>query len=218
MNLAAVLDRLTVRREELGISESALSAQAGSRDLIRNWRRALQAGREIGVRHESVVALAKALQVSPAWLVEGERQRGPVNQAITASGFSDEAAPFAFQSTSPSTGDPNVSWSTLVGTRATTPATYRLALNLPGFALLADDVLLIDLSRLPSPGEIALVTIIDETSADSITLVRRYLPPYLLCGAIDQSAKVLRVDQPGVTVRYPVIGSIRGFGSNSESE
>lgn len=68
-----------------------------------------------------------------------------------------------------------------------------------------------DLARLPQPGELALVTITEDDTASAATMVCRYLPPFLTGGSMTDETQPLRVDRPGVTVRYPIIGALRGL-------
>ena len=120
------------------------------------------------------------------------------------------AAPFEFQEHPTAIDDPQRPWRALFGDAADTPASFRLLQDHHGFGLLRGDVLICDMARVPRPGELALVTIIDDETASSVTSLRRYLPPYLASCDISDSPP-LRTDQPGVTVRYPVVGSIRGL-------
>jgi transcriptional regulator with XRE-family HTH domain len=209
MDMKAILDRITARRTALGLSETGLSLQAGSRDLIRNWRRALERDQDISARHDSLDAIAKALKVSTAWLVGEAEPAAPTPAAPP--GMAEPAEPFTFAPQPVRDSDPQGFLRAIWGRAVTTPATYRLAAALPAFALGVGDVLIADLGRLPQPGELALVTIINEATATSITTVRRYLPPYLAGGASDADNPPLRIDQPGVTVRYPIVGALRGL-------
>ncbi|MBL3587425.1 phage repressor protein [Rhodovulum sulfidophilum] len=73
MALQDILDRITQQREKLGISEGALSLQAGlSRDGIRNWRRRLEKGEDAaGATISALAGVARALSVSETWLIHG---------------------------------------------------------------------------------------------------------------------------------------------------
>jgi phage repressor protein C with HTH and peptisase S24 domain len=77
MNLQAIYDRITERREALGLSESAASKRAGlSADAIRNIRRALEGGKEDGgVSTRTLNALAPVLETTAEWLMtqQGEK-------------------------------------------------------------------------------------------------------------------------------------------------
>lgn len=124
-------------------------------------------------------------------------------------GFADAATPFRLRSFAAPPDSAQPSLAAIFGPALATPASYQVTTALPGFGLLPGDVLVCDLARLPMPGELALVTTFDDTAAQATTTVCRYLPPWLVTGAPD--APPLRTDHPGVTVRYPVIGSIRGI-------
>ena len=210
MEMKAVLDRITARREALGMSEAALSARAGSRDLIRNWRRAMDKGQDINARHDSLEAIARALNVTVAWLTD-DAAPPTADRSAQANGMAETAAPYAIAPQPVTPDDPQAILRALWGRVATTPATFRLAAALPAFGLGAGDVLVADLARLPQPGELALVTMTEDDTASAATMVCRYLPPFLTGGSMTDETQPLRVDRPGVTVRYPIIGALRGL-------
>lgn len=67
-----VLKRIEERLKALNLSASAASLKAGlSRDAIRNMRRGLKSQARTGVSTNTIEALARVLQVSPAWLLKG---------------------------------------------------------------------------------------------------------------------------------------------------
>lgn len=207
MKIADVLTRIEARRSALNLSESAVSAAGGSRDLIRNWRRAVAGGRTIQARHESLVAIAQALDVPLDWLING----GDALPTMASTGFAEHAAPYSLAEQPVEPGASYPALRALFGPEAMTPATYRINSDLPAFALVTGDVVVIDQSRLPIAGELALIRVIDEEHATAATLICRYLPPFLQSGEQNPNNPPLRVDQPGVTVRHPVIGSLRGI-------
>lgn len=73
MNLQEILERIDFCEERRGISDNALSLQAGmSRDGIRNWRRRVQAGEEAaGANIYALSRIARELDVSELWLIHG---------------------------------------------------------------------------------------------------------------------------------------------------
>jgi len=77
MNLQAIYDRITERREAVGLSESAAAKRAGlSADAIRNIRRALKEGKEgAGISTRTLAALAPVLETTAEWLMtqQGEK-------------------------------------------------------------------------------------------------------------------------------------------------
>lgn len=72
MNMQEILTRIDDRLAITGLSDAAASfAATGSRDTIRNWRRALKEGREPGATIGSLVKLADVLECKLPWLVGG---------------------------------------------------------------------------------------------------------------------------------------------------
>jgi transcriptional regulator with XRE-family HTH domain len=209
MDLKGILDRIADRRAVLGLSEASVSSAAGSKDLTRNWRRSVEAGTEISVRHASLTAVARALEVPEDWLIKGS---GTTDRGEAAGqGFAEAAVPFVMPSHAITQNAPQPLLSALFGQRASSPATYQISTGLPAFALAPGDVVVVDLARLPQPGDLAIVSMDDDETASSQTLLRRYVPPYLLSGEASQETQLMRTDDPGVRIRCAVIGSLRGI-------
>ena len=205
MKISGILERITVRAQELGLSDNALSQKAtGSNATIRNWRRAEQEGRDVGPQLTTLRSVANALNVSVDYLL------GETPQSQVAKGFSEHAVPFALAEAATSPEDPQRSLRALFGTAIITPATYRVGQFLPQFSIRAGDVLVCDLSRLPQPGELALASVMDSDTGTAATIIARYLPPWLILGA-ECTTPPLRVDDPSVTVRCPIGGVLRGL-------
>lgn len=158
--------------------------------------------------------IAKALENTPADPSEVIALAGATSDhkpaQTTAAGFSEETTPYEFNEHPTKPDDPQRPFRALFGNAIVTPSTYLLHDTHHGFGLFRGDILVCEMARVPRPGELVLVTIIDEDTAHSATTVRRYLPPYLASCDISDNPP-LRMDQPGVTARYPVIGSIRGI-------
>lgn len=139
MDMIALLDRISARAAALKLSESELSMAAGSRDLIRNWRRAAREGREIQARHSSLADIAAKLGVSTAWLIEGDSSDDDNNPTQPA-GFAEPIASFEFRPTPPRADDPEpiaairaVMGSGRIHTRNARGARrHALAFHLPG--------------------------------------------------------------------------------------
>lgn len=66
MNISAVLQRIDERLEALGMSQDRASKLAGHADAIRNMRRGK------GMHARTLNAIARVLEVSPAWLMGDE--------------------------------------------------------------------------------------------------------------------------------------------------
>lgn len=213
MQMKDVLQRIATRAAELGLSETAVSARSKSRDTIRNWRRAVEKGQNPSARHDTLSNIAQTLCVSEDWLINGKGEPQTIAPAAPApvQGLAEGATPFTLKPHATEINDPQQALRAIFGPAATTPALYRVSTNLPAFEIAAGDVLLADLARLPSPGEIALARVVDEETASAVTVVCRYLPPFLVTGEMGPQVQTLRVDDPGVTVRHPVVGSIRGI-------
>jgi len=150
-----------------------------------------------GVEASEVLALAGAAP-------------GTANAIPAPTGFSEAATPYEFREHPTNPEDPQRGLRAIFGKTATTPASFVLQANYPAFSLLRGDVLICDLARLPLPGELALVTIVNDHNASSATSVRRFWPPFLGSGDLPGDDQ-LRIDQAGVTVRCSVIGLIRGL-------
>lgn len=64
MDMKKILDRIDARRAELNLSDRQISLRAGqSQDLVRNWRRALAAGKDSGANAGSLAAVANVLGI-----------------------------------------------------------------------------------------------------------------------------------------------------------
>lgn len=76
--MKAIITRIQLRIDQMNeagakTSERAISkAATGSSDTIRNWRRGLGADKAAGATLTKLGQVAKALNVSPDWLLTGE--------------------------------------------------------------------------------------------------------------------------------------------------
>jgi transcriptional regulator with XRE-family HTH domain len=209
--MQAILERIAARRAELGLSEAAVAAKGGSRDLIRNWRRALEKGQTISARYDSLAAIARALDVSEDWLIMGKGEAKAKSGPPRQPGMADAATPFVFAQEETRPGDPQTALRSLFGAAVSSPGLFRIHVDQAAFGLAAGDVALVDLARLPEPGEIAIVSIYDDDTATATWMLCLYAPPMLFAGQLGPNAARFRVDDPGVTVRHPVVGSMRGI-------
>jgi transcriptional regulator with XRE-family HTH domain len=83
MDLAGLLQRIEQRLGELGLTEHDASLASGHPDAIRNIRRALEKGK--GAPTVRILTdLARALQTSSAWLLEGQNGKGTPLQQVLA--------------------------------------------------------------------------------------------------------------------------------------
>jgi hypothetical protein len=78
MDMNAILERISARIDEMnaeGIRTSFASVSktaTGSPDTIRNWQRAVASGKRGGATTTKIGEIARALRVSPDWLLTGE--------------------------------------------------------------------------------------------------------------------------------------------------
>lgn len=209
MTTPTVPDRLKALRERAGISiremarrldmspstynhyesNDRFKARYLPMDIAQRIARAMTGGASSDQAEVLALAGAQAAQIAP-----------------NTSHLAEDAAPFVFREQPIPVGAQHLTLRAVFGDRAPEPATYRITHALPGLGLWPGDVAVVTLSRNAQPGELAIVGL-----PDGSTGVRRFLPPYLLTGQPDLDAIPLRSDQDGVTIRFPVIGSIRGI-------
>ncbi len=81
--LSVILARIEPLMRERGLNPSTLSLKATdgrSKDLIRNWQRAVKRGEDASARLESVAQVAAALDVSDVWLSSGLGQKEALSE------------------------------------------------------------------------------------------------------------------------------------------
>lgn len=206
--------RLRALRERAGLSIRAMAERAGLSPSGYHHYENPDRFKDPFLPIPMARAFAKALQ--PQGIDQGEvlALSGTTARQLPAEppqgGFSEQATAFAFQEAAAEADDPMRAIRMVFGDSAATPATYRIAVNLPLFGLLAGDVLICDMARVPVSGELVLATVFDDLTATSVTTVQRYLPPWLVAGDA-LSPQPLRTDDERVSIRYPVIGSVRGI-------
>jgi len=97
----------------------------------------------------------------------------------------------------------------IYGPHLGTPETFLAKRAHPAFGIFAGDVLVVDMSRTPNDGELALVTDYDD-EGNSTTELRRVLRPYLLSGELPQATIRIDASAHAPAIRNPVVGVIRG--------
>jgi len=71
MDMREILRRVEARLAKLGMTAAAASREAtGSPDLIRNWQRAVRAGKNPGASTQTISSLAAVLRTNVPWLTE----------------------------------------------------------------------------------------------------------------------------------------------------
>lgn len=86
------------------------------------------------------------------------------------------------------------------------PAYLKANVTLPGIAVLAGDLVIIEMKRPPERGEIVAVQRVDEATASAVTVFRRWLDPWLVppCASL---AVAPELGRPGDC--RPLIGVLR---------
>lgn len=175
------------------VSDRALSmAITGKEDTVRNWRRRIEKGE--GDRSAQGDNIQKLLDITGGdhWIGGNP---GP--------GFAERDA-------RPWRPKPTASELELIRALAPTarhPTTYRLTRGAPGFNLSAGDVVIVDLHRTPAPKDIVVVNMTDPEVGAATTLLRRYLPPYVIPDNPDDEPHLL--DGIYVAIFGPVVASFR---------
>jgi len=126
---------------------------------------------------DNVIAIARELGTSAAWLITGEGTNEPP-------GFSDsDVAVWTPQKPGGQRPDLIDTTQKLVRTlapEARSPSSFRLSRDIPGLNLEADDILNIDSKRPAQNGEMVVATVVDLGSGSGNTVVRLLLSPYLV--------------------------------------
>jgi hypothetical protein len=206
MNMHQVIARITERLQALGISESEASIAAGSRDLIRNWRRALGEGRQVSARHQSLVQISNRLGVSADWLINGTDDSGA--EQATPPGFAEAVTPFVFTETQkrPNEAPQIAAVRAVMAPSVGTPATFKLHMAFPHLGLAAGDVVIVDMSVLPKNGDLALVSI--DHDGHETTTIALIAEPWAIAGPMTQPI-LHRLDSGNIIVRHAMTGIIR---------
>lgn len=191
-----------------GTNETALAKKAS---LGHTAVRDILSGKSNNPTHGTLAKIATALEVDVAALTGQKIAMIPVLAAKDKGGMSESAAPYVFRPHPVAQGSNQNPLNSIFGTDLTNPATFRVNTHQISFGYLPGDILVADISRLPAVGDICIVSVFDDSNASSVTHLRRYLPPFLAAGDPADPNQLLRVDSPGVTVRHPIVGMIRGI-------
>jgi len=158
-------------------------------------------------RADKLRALAHALGVSAGWLLEGHVSNTPTGLA------EDQAEPWQLPAGSGQRPDVGIARRQVIralAPHARSPETYRMSVTAAAFGLLKDDVLIVDLKGGdPKPGEIVLATVADLSSGAATTIVRRYMPPYLVSADPKENETPLVADGARTVIMGRVVASVR---------
>jgi len=197
-------NRIRTLREKAGKSAREVSIAAG---LSPGTVQAIETDPDKSPRLENVQNIARVLGVSLAYLAEGERPNE------RADGFGEsEAEPFELRAPAgqrPDLAEKQRLLPQLLAPAGRQLATYRLRVAMPGFALLPGDVLIVDLKASPKTGDLVLANVADLAVGSASTVLRRYLPPYLIANDAAADAEALVVDNHRTTIMGRIAASYR---------
>lgn len=190
--------RLQKAADRDGRSHRAISIAAGLApgtlgDILKN------PDRSPSVRN--LTALARTLGVSPSWLIEG---RGD-----NAQGFGERELD-AWTPPAKSGERPDLDFARiarLLAPAARHPSTMQIRIDAPGCGLSAGDVLVIDMNATAQAGDIVIAQVADLSSGDARTVIRRYLPPYLV--PLDPAGETFVVDGVRISIMGKLAASFR---------
>lgn len=204
MDINLLLQRIKIRADELGLKEATLSQNAvGNSDLIRNWRRAAEQGKPVSPQTDSIARVAGALGVSPAWLqglTDDPSGGGPM-------GFAESDA-VVF--TARDARARRVIEALELGLQR--PETWRLTVGNPWLGYAAGDLLVLERGRGPVAGEVVLGTVHDPDTGRTVTVLRRYMPPWLIDPRPDGPGGDQIDDTGRAAVHGVVVASLRAPG------
>lgn len=196
--------RLRELRIRAGLSARELSLKAG---LSQSTVNDIERKPDTSPRLSSVEALAQTLGVSLAYLAEGRTDNeGPPGMRES------DAAPWRLPPPSgqrPDLADPQRRLPQLLAPRGRTLETYSLSHDMPGFGLYSGDVLVIDLKTPPEAGDLVLATVVDLSTGSGSTVLRRFLPPYLISGDPTLDRVPLVVDNARTSILGRIAASFR---------
>lgn len=98
---------------------------------------------------------------------------------------------------------------------AQTPELFRATADLPGFAIAEGDLLVVDLARNPSIGDLALVALRDEDNRTAKWTVRRWLAGATLAGTSNAVPQPMRADSIDLQPRGVIVAVARRIASKS---
>ena len=178
------------------ISDSSLGRDlGGSKDTVRNWRRAMTDGTpDSGIN----------ARFTPKLLEVADKYGAPVPISARPSppGFA-EAAVREWQPTPDFKIETMIS---IVAPNARQPSTFKLSVAIPEFFYQVGDILIIDQGRTAESGQIVIANKIDHFTSDAETLIGRLITPYLVPPGIVHTP--ILIDK-SVSIFGPVIASLR---------
>lgn len=92
---------------------------------------------------------------------------------------------------------------------ARAPETYRCGRDLLPFGFLTGDILIIDLGAKPADGDLCILTLADTDTGESVTMIRRYVSPWLIAPDPSESPYRLADEDQAVGLLGPIKASVR---------
>ncbi len=208
----SIAPQIKALRERSGLSVRELAARARMAPSTYSHYENPDRFKDSALKLRIAQQLAQAFEGTP---VSGSEVLALVGLSPTPqpeaehAGFLEAAEPFSLEGI-PGQGDPKAALRAIFGSQIGTPECYRMRAALPAFALREGDVVVIDMSRTPVAGELALVSVVDPDLGSASHTVCQFLPPFLAPGDFAQRPLLLKTDAENVAAHYPVIGTIRG--------
>lgn len=197
-----IASRIHELRERAGMSARDLSIRAG---LSAGTVHDIERHPEKSPRVDTVKRIADTLGVSPSYLIEGRID----NMTGLSEGDAAPWTPPAPSGQRPDLAELQRRIGDVLAPAARHAANYSIAKTMPGFALVSGDVAVIDLKANATQGDLVIATVADLQSGTAQTVVRRYLPPYLISADDASGADTLVVDNHRTSVMGPVVAVFR---------
>lgn len=177
--------------------------------------------RRLTGRHGEKAALAKAMGIDltkMSKVLKGERRvqssEIPALLRFFESGLSEAAAEYTGPgSTEALDKDGQIVEAAmrLVAPDAARPVPYRITRAMPGFGLLKGDVVILDMDREPTSGDLVVATRLDPETQETRSDVLRWSEPWLL-GDTTEDAPVQIKDTGEIAILGTLAGAMRGPG------
>jgi len=194
-----ISNRLRTARQRAGFDSAAAAARRFG------WREPTYAAHENGsrgVRPDAAETYAKAFKVDPTWLLFGT---GSPDRKCAAGFAEPDAAPFEPPRDKK---DALAEIARMLAPQARTPSYYILGRDMRDLGLLTGDVLVVELNGGAAPGSLVLAQLVDDETGSAVTLLRRYVPPYLV-GAAGTANDMLSTDSELISIMGVVVASFR---------
>lgn len=180
-------------RSQRDISKAAGLAPGTLNDILKNRRRSPSV--------ENLKALAGVLGVSAAWLVDGQ---GDNSRGFSESELSAWTAP-ARSGQKPDLDHTRLA--RLLAPDARNATTMSLNIDAPACGLVSGDIIVIDIKSPAKTGDLVVAQVADLETGEASTVLRRYLPPYLV--PVETKGETYMADGVRTSVMGPVAASFR---------